>query len=86
MELTLDKFGRILIPKEIREELGLRPGSSLHLEKLKDGIQLKAIEDGQSLVRKGSTLVFVGKMIGDVEGIIDQIREERGKRNWGEDE
>ncbi|MEO0731456.1 MAG: AbrB/MazE/SpoVT family DNA-binding domain-containing protein [Bacteroidota bacterium] len=29
MELTLDKFGRVLIPKKVRAALGLRPGMSI---------------------------------------------------------
>ena len=86
MELTLDKFGRILIPKNIREEFGLRPGSSLHFEKTKNGFQLKKIDETQSIIKKGQTLVFVGKITGDIEGIIDQVRNERDKVNWGNDE
>ncbi len=31
MEVTIDKFGRILIPKKIREMLGLKPGQVLEL-------------------------------------------------------
>ena len=31
MEVTLDKFGRILIPKEIRKVLGLQAGQVLSL-------------------------------------------------------
>lgn len=31
MTTTIDKFGRILIPKAIRKELGLEPGSSVDL-------------------------------------------------------
>ena len=85
MELTLDKFGRILIPKEVREELGLQPGSSLHLEKTKRGLKLNKVDEAQSLVRKGGTLIFIGKIIGDVEEIIGQIRNERDRKNWGED-
>ncbi len=77
MELTLDKFGRILIPKGVREELGLRPGSTLHLETHEDGFELKVIENGESLMKKGSSLVYVGKALGNLDGIIDQIREER---------
>ena len=31
MEVTIDKFGRILIPKKIREMLGLEPGQVLEV-------------------------------------------------------
>ena len=32
MELTIDKFGRVLIPKEIRNLLGLVPGTKVKVE------------------------------------------------------
>ncbi len=32
MEVTLDKFGRIVIPKPVRDALGLEAGAKLHLE------------------------------------------------------
>lgn len=32
MKLTLDKFGRVVIPKSIRDRLGLRPGTTLELD------------------------------------------------------
>jgi AbrB family looped-hinge helix DNA binding protein len=32
--LTIDKAGRIVIPKSLREELGLEPGDSLEMEKV----------------------------------------------------
>ncbi len=32
MEVVIDKFGRILIPKKIRDMLGLKPGQMLELE------------------------------------------------------
>lgn len=31
MTTTIDKFGRILIPKSVRKELGLEPGNSIDL-------------------------------------------------------
>jgi AbrB family looped-hinge helix DNA binding protein len=32
MVLTIDKFGRVLIPKRVRQALNLRPGTSVNLE------------------------------------------------------
>lgn len=86
MELTLDKFGRILLPKNIRDELGLHPGSSLEVKRNKDGIQLCPIEGTQATVKKGNILVFVGKLSGDVDETLKQVREERDRRNLGLDE
>ena len=37
----LDKFGRVLIPKKLREELGLRVGETLSLEVDGDGLRLR---------------------------------------------
>lgn len=83
MELTLDKFGRILIPKEIREELGLHPGSSLQIERNKKGIQLCPIEGNQAVVKKGNLLVFVGKLLEDPDDVLRKLRDERDRDNRG---
>ena len=32
MEAVIDKFGRIVIPKKLRDDLGLRPGSVIKIE------------------------------------------------------
>jgi AbrB family looped-hinge helix DNA binding protein len=43
MEVKIDKFGRILIPKKVREELGLKPGQYLEIGQVneQEGIYLK---------------------------------------------
>ena len=33
METTVDRFGRVLIPKTLRKDIGLEPGVVLHIEK-----------------------------------------------------
>ena len=38
METKLDKFGRLLIPKSIRKNFGLKPGEAIHLEESDKGI------------------------------------------------
>ena len=41
METTLDKFGRIVIPKEIRDDFNLKPGSQIRIEESEQTIILK---------------------------------------------
>jgi len=31
LPVTIDKYGRVLIPKEVREKMGLKPGTTLDL-------------------------------------------------------
>ena len=40
MEITIDKQGRIVIPKEVREKYGLSEESKLELVPREDGIEL----------------------------------------------
>ena len=44
MEATLDRFGRIVIPKKIREDLHLQVGSSIRIEEGDGEIVLKPVE------------------------------------------
>ena len=45
MEKTmLEKQGRVLIPKSIREKLGLRSGEEMVIEVVKDEIKLKPLK------------------------------------------
>lgn len=41
MQTRIDKFGRVLIPKAIRKNLGLEPGETLQLEQSDKEIILK---------------------------------------------
>ena len=40
MEVTIDKFGRILIPKKLRQLLGLQPGQRIILKADKENRKL----------------------------------------------
>lgn len=77
MEAVLDKFGRIVIPKELRDALGLRPGSSFQIEERNQEICLKPVEGTPHLKKVNGWLVFTGKLQGDISNIINEIREER---------
>ena len=77
MDATLDRFGRIVIPKKIRDEFNLRPGSQFLIKDSKDGIILKIVEDEPSLKEKDGILIFSGKAIGNIESALDNMRNER---------
>lgn len=41
MPTTVDDRGRVLIPKELREELGLEPGDAVVIDADEDGVHLR---------------------------------------------
>jgi AbrB family looped-hinge helix DNA binding protein len=62
METSLDKFGRVIIPKEVRDNLHLRPGEHLSVEVYNDGIYLKQIEEESQIVSEEGLLVLDGSL------------------------
>ena len=68
METTLDKLGRIVIPRQLREDLGLRPGIRLQIEECQEEIRLKPIHGEDKVVLKDNVLVFTGDAAGDGAG------------------
>lgn len=40
MEITIDAGGRILLPKQVREALGLKPGSKVDVSSYGGGVQI----------------------------------------------
>jgi AbrB family looped-hinge helix DNA binding protein len=86
METTLDEFGKILIPEQIRQDLGIRPGAVLRIEELDSGILLRpeaSETEDPYLVRKGGVLVFTGQAEGDLEASVQRDREERDTKVAG---
>ena len=74
---TLDRFGRVLVPKKVRTELGISPGDLLEIESREDGILIKPIHDEPHLVDKEGILVFSGVSIGDIANAVGKHREQR---------
>jgi AbrB family looped-hinge helix DNA binding protein len=66
MDVQIDKFGRIVIPKPVRDTLGLEAGTTLHLEttERESGereIALRPEREEALFVRKGQVCVYMGK-------------------------
>lgn len=83
MQLTIDKFGRLVLPKPIRDDLGIKPGDILEATEDGNAIVLRPVRDQEMLRNKGGVLVFAGKATGDVAGAGREQRQERLARIGG---
>jgi len=77
LETTLDKFGRIVIPKRVRDDLGLKPGAVLQIEQADQRILMEPVNEGPHVVVKDGVLVFTGTATGNIVGAIQLHRQER---------
>jgi len=77
MEATVDRFGRIILPKRLRDDFGLAPGSVLAIEERGEGILLRPVEEGPTTTLKEGILVYVGQAEGDLEEALKRHRQER---------
>ena len=79
MDLQIDRAGRIVVPKQVREHLGLKPGSSLRLEERPDAIILHKVDHHPTLAEEDGLLVHTGKLPAgyDWNSLVERDREER---------
>ena len=61
MQVQLDRFGRLVVPKSIRDVLGLEPGSVLDLEEEGGKVLLSPVREEEILEDRAGILVFCGK-------------------------
>jgi AbrB family looped-hinge helix DNA binding protein len=78
-KLRIDKSGRIVVPKPLRERLGLRPGTELEALDQQGGVLLRAVEERPALVRVDGLWVHCGvaQPGANWDRIIQELREER---------
>ncbi|MBA2549741.1 MAG: AbrB/MazE/SpoVT family DNA-binding domain-containing protein [Nocardioidaceae bacterium] len=77
MQTTIDSVGRIVVPKPLRDALGLRPGSTVDISRYGAGLQLVPAGRTARLVEDAGWLVATGDTIIDddvVFGLIDAGR------------
>ena len=81
--LTVDKAGRVVLPKPVRDELQLTAGDSLELESSGDRIVLRPVRGAAGMRKKDGIWVFrTGGPVSaeSVNETIDQLR--RGREEF----
>lgn len=84
-ESTIDRAGRVVIPSELREKAGLKPGTPLQVT-LRDGhVEIEPLPRRVRIVRRGKFSVAVPEEQSEpltndqVTQTLDDLRDERGK-------
>ena len=85
MDLIVDKLGRLVIPKDVRDHYQLHPGAIVRLEEIPGGIVLIPVTEQGVLVEKNGVLVHTGEPVGDLDTdrLLQAIRNERDLKNYG---
>lgn len=83
--VNIDKAGRIVLPKAVRDELQLTPGSSLELELSENGISLRPERKGRMYKKDGIWVFHTGSPMpaGLINETIQKVRTEREDRILG---
>ena len=82
--LTLDRAGRIVIPKTLRDELGLEAGDALDLVCEGEQITLRPVRGTSPLTRERGVWVFrTGQPLSveTTDDVVRRIRDERDAEN-----
>jgi AbrB family looped-hinge helix DNA binding protein len=83
-KLTLDKAGRVVLPKPLRDELGLTVGDTLELESRGEQITLRPVPGAVPLRRERGIWVYrTGRRLkaDTTDQAMRQIRGERDRKN-----
>jgi AbrB family looped-hinge helix DNA binding protein len=81
MELRIDKSGRIVVPKPVRERFGFKPNSELEAVEMADGVLLKRVEELPAMIKIDGLWVHQGvaQPGANWEHVLEELREERIK-------
>ncbi|MBK8395243.1 MAG: AbrB/MazE/SpoVT family DNA-binding domain-containing protein [Leptospiraceae bacterium] len=79
MTVVIDKVGRLVVPKEIRDQLGIGPDTELEI--ILDGVEFRVRkkEEKSTLRKKGKFTVISTDWAGETDPVklIQKVRRER---------
>ncbi|HLI30691.1 MAG TPA: AbrB/MazE/SpoVT family DNA-binding domain-containing protein [Terriglobia bacterium] len=79
MTLKIDKSGRIVFPKRLRERLGIKPDTELEVVEQLGGVLLRPVEQQPSMIQVDGLWVHRGTAEPGAHwgGVLEEVREER---------
>ncbi len=79
MNVKLDKSGRIVVPKPIRDRLGLKPDMALEIQEQADGVFLRVPTPKSTMVNVDGLWVHQGTAPANADwaDVLEDVREER---------
>jgi len=84
MNVTLDKAGRVVLPKRLRQQLHLAPGDSLELESEGERVTLRPVRPQALLRKEYGVWVYQGEPADlSIPDLIDREREKRLREALG---
>jgi AbrB family looped-hinge helix DNA binding protein len=81
--LTVDAAGRVVLPKPLRDRLGLCAGSELQLREDGAEIHLRSVANDSPLKEVNGFLVYTGESTASAASELQQVREARLRRLSG---
>jgi AbrB family looped-hinge helix DNA binding protein len=76
--ITVDKAGRILIPKSLRQELQIGPGNLIEVESAGEQITLRPVRPKALLKKERGVWVYQGEATDvSIPSLLDREREKR---------
>ena len=80
MTTTIDRAGRVVVPKQLRDRFNLAPGTELEVAASSDGVLLRKVGTAPALIRKQGILIHHGSARVTLD-IVEFMRAERAARS-----
>lgn len=77
MNVAIDKLGRIVVPKPVRDRLGLHAGTEMDLSATADALVLRPLRRQPGLIQVDGILVHQGQPQGDLSRAVEEARDAR---------